>query len=186
MKITAKHRLFVARYLINLNPTQAGLEAGFAKRTGTALMHKPEIQALIAEMGNDRLDRAEVDNEWVLRRLVDEAEADLNDLYEPGTGRLKPVEEWPLIWRKGLVAGVKAVETDDGTVIKEVKLSDRVKRLELLGKHVKVGAFSEKHEHTGKDGGPIQTEMDLSKLNDDQLKQLAVIVAAAGGNSKGD
>lgn len=155
MKITAKHRLFVAEYLKDLNPTAAGLRSGHAKRTGTALMQKPEIQALIAEMGNDRLDRAEVDNEWVLRRLVDEAEADLADLYLED-GKLKPVDEWPLIWRKGLVAGVKAVETDDGTVIKEVKLSDRVKRLELLGKHVKVGAFSEKHVHTGPNDGPIQ------------------------------
>lgn len=36
------------------------------------------------------------------------------------------------------------------------------------------------HEHTGKDGGPIQTA-DLSKLNDEQLAALERLMAAASG-----
>ena len=39
-------------------------------------------------------------------------------------------------------------------------------------------------EHTGKDGGPIQTQSrtDLTKLNDAQLEHLADILAVAGGS----
>jgi hypothetical protein len=41
----------------------------------------------------------------------------------------------------------------------------------------------EQHEHTGADGGPIQT-YDLSKLPDDKLKNLeALLVTAAGGEA---
>ena len=34
-------------------------------------------------------------------------------------------------------------------VVQKIKLSDRVKRLEMIGKHVDVSAFSENHNHTG-------------------------------------
>ena len=37
---------------------------------------------------------------WVLKRLVAEAEADLADLYTDA-GDLKPIDEWPEIWRPG-------------------------------------------------------------------------------------
>lgn len=52
---------------------------------------------------------------------------------------------------KSLYAGVKI--TKDGI---EVKIHSKDKMIELLGKHL--GMFKEKVEHTGKDGGPIQTE----------------------------
>jgi len=42
------------------------------------------------------------------------------------------------------------------------------------------------HEHSGPDGGPIQT-YDLSKLPDDKLKSLEeLLVQAAGGESRGE
>ncbi len=52
---------------------------------------------------------------------------------------------------KALFDGVKV--TKDGT---EIRLPDRSKALEALGKHI--GMFKERVEHTGKDGAPIQTE----------------------------
>jgi phage terminase small subunit len=47
--------------------------------------------------------------------------------------------------------GVK--ETRDGI---HILMPDRAKALELMGKHL--GLFKERIEHTGKDGGPVQTE----------------------------
>ena len=44
-----------------------------------------------------------------------------------------------------------------------MRLSDRIKRIELIGRHVGVKAFVERSEVPGKDGGPIQVE-DLSKI----------------------
>jgi hypothetical protein len=52
---------------------------------------------------------------------------------------------------RALFDGVRV--TKDGT---EIKLPDRAKALETLGKHI--GMFKERVEHTGKDGAPIQTE----------------------------
>lgn len=86
----------------------------------------------------------------MLRRLVAEAEADLADLYD-GRGDLKPIEEWPEIWRQGLVAGVEIDALYEGAgddrrqvgFVKKIRLSDRLRRLELIGKHVRVNAFQD-------------------------------------------
>ncbi len=182
MKLSAKHKLFIAEYIKTLNAGDAAEAAGYCRRYSCVLLSKPIIKEALAEAVEQRTVATQIDANWILRRLAEEADADVADLYDE-SHRLKPVKEWPLIWRKGLVSGVKTL---DGGGVVEVKLSDRTKRLELIGKHINVGAFSEKHEHTGPDGGPIKTEMDLSKLSDDQLKQLAGIIAAAGGSPKGD
>ena len=46
--------------------------------------------------------RTEVDSDFVLRRLLEEVNADARDLYAPD-GTLLPVPQWPEVWRRGLV-----------------------------------------------------------------------------------
>ncbi len=91
--------------------------------------------------------------------MAGEATADLAELYDKNGG-LKPIADWPLVWRQGLVAGLDVDEEfKDGEKLGQVtkiKLSDRIKRVELIGKHVDVRAFAERHEHTGEAGGPIE------------------------------
>jgi phage terminase small subunit len=67
---------------------------------------------------------------------------------------------------KLLYAGVK--QTRDGF---EIKMRDQDKAMENVAKHL--GMFVEKHEHTGADGGPIQTAVDLSSLTLEELRNLA-------------
>ena len=167
-KLTAKQALFVEEYLKDLNATQAAIRAGYSEKTaksqGQRLLTNVDIAKAIDSAKGERSERTKIDADWLLMRLAAEAYADIADLYDQ-SGALKPVHMWPEIWRKGLVAGIDVhqeyiyVDGDkvpDGVVTK-IKLSDRIRRLELIGKHVDVGAFSEKHEHTGPNGGPIQT-----------------------------
>lgn len=162
MALTAKQERFVGEYLLDLNATQAAIRAGYSEKTagqqGFDLLKKPEIQKSIEEAQAKRAERTEIDAEWVLRRLGDEATADLADILDEA-GAVKPVAEWPLIWRQGLVAGLdvheELVEGEKVGQTVKVKLSDRIKRIELIGKHVGVRAFSDRHEHSGPDGGEI-------------------------------
>lgn len=154
--MTPKQQRFVEEYLVDLNATQAAIRAGYSQRTagqqGERLLRNAEISAAIQSGRVSRSERTKIDADWVLRRLAEEAEADVADLYDEG-GALKPVHDWPVIWRKGLVAGLDVEEIrEDGAVVGEIrklKLSDRVKRLELIGKHVGVQAFKEQIEHKG-------------------------------------
>ena len=162
-KLKGKQQLFVDEYLLDPNATQAAINAGYseknARHTASRLLTKANILKSIIEGKTSRSERTKIDADWLLSRLADEAEADMADLYHPVTGALKPMAEWPLIWRTGLVSGVEVqqeFEYIDGNkvpdgVVTKVKLSDRIKRLELIGKHIDVKAFEDRvsTDHTG-------------------------------------
>lgn len=168
-KLTPKQQRFVDEYLIDLNASGAAKRAGYSAKTadqlGYQLLQNPLVAQAISAGRQIQSERAQIDAEWLLERLRNELEADLAQLYD-ASGALKPVHEWPMIFRTGLVAGIETeqiYEKVDGRkvpvgVIQKVKLSDRAKREELIGRHRRIGAWIDKHEHTGKDGGPIQTE----------------------------
>lgn len=149
--LSPKQRRFVGEYMVDLNATQAAIRAGYSAKTAKAqssqLLSKPQIAEAIAAEQSARSERTKITADWVLTRLMAEADADVADLYT-AEGALKPVYEWPEIWRKGLVAGldVEEIKAEGVTigVIRKIKLSDRIKRIELIGKHVSVQAFSEK------------------------------------------
>ncbi|WP_242446034.1 terminase small subunit [Sphingopyxis lindanitolerans] len=158
-----------------MNATRAYRAAGYRGSDavcaveGSKLLRNPKIALAIAEAMEARLKRTKIDADWVAKRLQAEAEADLADLYDDN-GNLLPVKQWPLIWRQGLVAGVETVrekgrDGDGDGVVDKVKLSDRIKRIELLGKHVDVQAFKDR------------VEVDVT---DDAAKLLAEARKAAG------
>jgi phage terminase small subunit len=94
----------------------------------------------------------------VLTRLANELEADVADLFAED-GSLLPARQWPPIWRQGLVVGLDVTRGADGVTVTKARFSDRIKRLELMGKHVDVRAFAERHEHGGSDGGQVIVEL---------------------------
>lgn len=159
--LTPKQEAFVREYLIDLNATQAAIRAGYSAKTaneqGARLLAKVSVNSQIKEAMKARSERTEVDADWVLNRLAQDATADLADLYDDA-GNLRPVREWPMAWRTGLVAGVETVQERDGqdeegkpvyATVRKVKLLDRTKMVELIGKHVGVGAFKDRVEHSG-------------------------------------
>jgi phage terminase small subunit len=153
--------LFVAEYLKDLNATQAAIRAGYSEKTahvqGPRLLDNVAISAHLEAAKEKREIATEIDANWVLKRLAEEADADINDLYDDETGELKPVKEWPIVFRRGLVAGVETEQLYEGqgkdrqwigTRLK-VKLDTRIKRIELIGKHVRVNAFQDQVAVTG-------------------------------------
>jgi phage terminase small subunit len=159
-ELTPKQQRFVEEYLLDLNATQAAIRAGYSAKTANAqaarLLANVKVKAAIVEAKKDRSEKTGIDAAWLLTRLADEATADINDLYAED-GSLKPINEWPKVWRTGLVAGIETVqeyETVDGEkrsigVVKKIKLADRTRIKELIGKHVDVQAFKDKVEHSG-------------------------------------
>lgn len=175
MALTAKQRQFVVEYLIDLNATQAALRAGYsargAKDQAWQLMQRPDITEAIEQAKEARNKRVQVDADYVLQRLTDIDQMDLAAIHGDD-GKLLPIRQWPLIWRQM----VKEVDMKSG----KVKFHDKLRALELIGKHVSVNAFRDQIGIGDPNGGPIQTvTADLGKLTDEQLEQLELLAAAA-------
>lgn len=160
MTLNARQQRFVDEYLIDLNATAAAKRAGYSERTarsvGAENLTKPDIVAAVEQAKAARAERTQVDADWLLRRLAEEATADMADLYD-AKGSLKPIADWPMIWRQGLVAGVEIVtekatgeDATEVSSVRKVKLTDRGRRLEMIGRHIDVQAFRDRVEFSGK------------------------------------
>ena len=167
--LTPKQQRFVEEYLIDLNATQAAIRAGYSEKTAKSIgqenLTKPDIQKAIEEAQNKRQKQTQIDAAYVLKRLVEIDQMDVLDIMDDD-GNVKPLRDWPKIWRQ-YISNIETISMDDGEGwLKKIKWPDKVKNLELLGKHVSVGAFKDKIEHTGANGGPIDLSLKVVFEND--------------------
>jgi phage terminase small subunit len=154
--LTPKQQLFIIEYLKDFNATQAAVRAGYSKKTAYSIgeenLKKPEIRKAITEKMEKRAQRLNVDADDVLRRLVEIDQMDLLDILNDDLS-IKPLGEWSEVWRK-TVRSIDLVEqfaVIDGSreqigFIKKLKLPDKIKNLELIGRHVDVQAWKDKAE----------------------------------------
>lgn len=81
---SAKQKLFVKEYLVDLNATQAAIRAGYSVKTaneqGARLLANVSVQEAIQEAMNKRSERTEITAEMVMQRWWDIATANPNDL----------------------------------------------------------------------------------------------------------
>lgn len=137
------------------NQTQAAINAGFSPKSAhvkaSTMMRDERIQKRIAELMEERNKRLRVSADYVLLRLVEIDQMDVLDILNDD-GSLKPIREWPKIWRTTLSGFdlsstiMNMDETSIETILKKIKWPDKVKNLELIGKHVDVNAFKERME----------------------------------------
>ncbi|WP_320910237.1 terminase small subunit [Citrobacter farmeri] len=178
-KLTDKQELFAREYLKDLNATQAAIRAGYSEKTakevGYENLTKPHVLELVAELKAQRVEQTGIDAAYVLRRLTEIDQMDVLDILL-ANGELKPIKDWPKVWRTTL-SGMDVVEmasADSAALLKKIKWPDKVKNLELLGKHVNVQAFKEQTatEITGAKGGPVRYADMSEELLEEKLKEL--------------
>ena len=151
-KISPKRRLFIAEYLIDHNGTQAAIRAGYsvngAEVRGCELLRDSNIQAEVEVQLEKRLEKIGVSKDRVLTEIARLAFSDNRRLYRKDGSLLMPSE-----WDDDTAAAIAGVETfeefsgrgEDRVQIgitKKVKVWDKARCLELLGRHLKL--FGEK------------------------------------------
>ena len=160
-KLTAKQKLFCDEYLIDLNATQAAIRAGYsvdsAGDIGSENLKKPDIRARIEKAMAERSKRTGINAERVLIELAKIGLVNAVDVINFNEATVS--EE---ATREDLAAvqsvKVKTMTGENGDMTeREVKLYDKTKALELLGKHL--GLFKDKLEIEGK--VPIQIVDDI-------------------------
>ena len=157
--MTTKQKIFVKEYLIDLNATQAAIRAVYsaknADKIGSQLLGKTSVFAAIEKAQEERAGKLSIDAEYVLNRLVEIDQMDVLDIMDEKMS-IKPVSEWPKVWRQYL-SGFDLAEMFEGTgddramvgILKKIKWPDKTRNLELLGKHINVQAFKDRVEQTG-------------------------------------
>jgi phage terminase small subunit len=193
-KLTAKQQRFCDEYLIDLNATQAAIRAGYSKKNadkiGSELLGKTRVAEYIAERKADRMERTEITQDMVLRELANIAfsnAADYASVIEKQAmveveGNMIPVLDEngdPVMYRTvepTLTESLTEEQKRALAVIKkgrdgfEVKPYDKVRALELLGKHL--GMWTENVVVESKGQSPYD------ELSVDELKVLAEMCEA--------
>lgn len=138
--MTPKQRRFVDEYLIDLNATQAAIRAGYSKKTAgyiaKELLRKPPIAAEVEKRKQKLTKKLEITQEKVLQELAAIAFANGADYAKVIT--TGPVTEVRMTATDDLppekLPAIASIKANQYGV--EVKLHDKVKALELLGKYL--------------------------------------------------
>ena len=135
-KLTPKQQLFVEEYLVDLNATQAAIRAGYSAKTAAAqgirLLRNVNIQTAIQEAMKKRESRTEVTQDMVVKELAAIGFAKATD-YASIEGPLVTIKPTAQL-TKDQAAAIVGIEQGNFGI--KVKLGDKVKALELLGKHL--------------------------------------------------
>lgn len=162
--MTKKQKRFVEEYLIDLNATQAAIRAGYspdtAKSIGSENLTKPDIQARIAKAMAERSKRTGVNADRVVAELAKIAFVNAEDVIDAETATVKPNAARE---DTAAIQSVKVKTFGEDGLEREIKMADKIKALELLGKHL--GMFKDKVELSG------TLETEKNKL-DDLLQQM--------------
>ena len=132
-KMTPKMQKFVDEYLVDLNATQAAIRAGYSKKTaysiGVSNLKKPEIQAAIQKSAAEKL---EITRERVLKELASIGFAKATDFLTIQGGHVLIKDSDDVAADK--LAALASVK--EGMYGVEVKLADKARALEMLGKYL--------------------------------------------------
>jgi phage terminase small subunit len=85
-RLTDKQQRFVAEYLVDLNATQAAIRAGYsaknADKIGSQLLGKTRVSEAIQAGKTARIERTEITQDYVLRKLKEIADCPASDAQD--------------------------------------------------------------------------------------------------------
>jgi phage terminase small subunit len=181
--LTDKQELFCQYYIAetDFNATSAAKKAGYSQDTAQEIsaenLSKPIIQARIKELMADRMARLKVTQDWVVNELKKVAGANMHDYADWNGDKVDLVDSETLTEdQTAAVASLNKTVTKDGGSI-GFKLHDKVKALEMLGKHLKM--FTDKIDLGGQKDNPIQAKYDYSKIPTEKLREVKDILSKA-------
>jgi len=172
-----KQEAFAQHYVLHAKPADAyrhayktdGMQPNTIYVNASKLLRDTKVALRVEELQQAASERAEkqfkIDADWMLKRLKSIDEMDVADIMDDA-GNIKPIRDWPKVWRTS-ISGLDLHEiqgADDAlTVIRKLKLPDKAKNLEMLGRHVNVKAF----ENT------VNVKVDHAEVLDAARKRLA-------------
>jgi phage terminase small subunit len=183
---------FVTLYVENPNGTQAAIAAGYAPKsahvTASRMLRRAKIKDAIARRNAKLMIELDFTPQRIVREIAKVAGVNMAD-FVTIDDEGNPHIDLSGVKRRQLAA-VGAVEgpiIEEGRVVKapKIKMHDKLKALDMLAKMAKLYP-AERLEHTGADGGPMQTanlnatvhKIDIASLEPEQRDQLRQVLLA--------
>ena len=178
--MTKAQKRFCDEYLIDLNATRAYKVAypntkkeETASSNGSRMLRNDKVQKYISEKIKEREKRTEVTQDRVINELAKIAFMDIRKLYTEN-GKLKNIADIDSD-TAGAISSLETLEEYDGYGddrekigdTQKVKLLDKTKALELLGRHL--GMFKDKVEV----GGKVNVTNPLAGFTLEELRKIA-------------
>jgi phage terminase small subunit len=156
MDLTDKQKRFCEEYMIDLNATQAAIRAGYSEKTAKDIacenLAKPNIQQKISELQKAISERTQITADMVIKELAKVGFSNISDYLkvldkEVDLGDSKDGTPNKIIVRDVEIFLTDEVGREKMAVVSEIKrtrdgvslrLHDKVKALEDLGKHLGV------------------------------------------------
>lgn len=164
-----KQMVFCREYLKDFNATQAAIRAGYSKKTagsiGSENLKKPDIQAQVQAFANEMNERTGNDIEKIITELQLIAFGSFRDVADWDAGGLSIKSSDEIGTAARLVSEVTESRTDKTSSVK-IKLHDKLKALELLGRYHKM--FTDKIEIH-----------DFSETSDEELLRRTKMLASS-------
>ena len=165
-RLDARERRFVGEYLIDLDPQRAAIAAGYKKTVARTKSYqwvsnseqKPHVFNAVQKAVKKRADKYEITADRVLEEIAKLAYSNIRDFLHIENGdvyvdlsKMTPEQSAALsevVVDRHIYRGRRG-RNGNGDEIRrtKVKLADKTRALELLGKHLKL--FTEVHHHTG-------------------------------------
>lgn len=148
--MSPKERLFYHEYLVDLNATQAAIRAGYSEKSAAVLaarlLRKVHIRDAIELEMQKREKRTDITADKVIKELAKIAFSDPRKLFN-SQGKLQPITDLDEN-TASIISSIESVTVGNAEYgigeITKIKLWDKIRALELLGKHLKL--FSDRIE----------------------------------------
>jgi phage terminase small subunit len=178
-RLTEKQKRFVDEYLIDLNATQAAIRAGYKPKwvttNVTKLLENTSVQKYLTQQQKALSERTEITQDRVLKELAKIGFADIRKAVKWSPSLGEQVVGDDVVQTNGvMLVDSDSIDDDTAAAVAEIsqtaqgvkiKFHDKRAALVDIGRHL--GMFTDKVEHTGKNGGPIE----YANMTKDDIKR---------------
>lgn len=140
MALNQQKELFCEEYVVDFNATQAAVRAGYSELSahtiGWELLQKPDIKLRIQTLLDLTTERTRVTRDKIIRELARIAFSNPSEVVDFGFNGVELKES--LFLDRDSMASIREVtekRTSTGLSV-SIKFHDKIKALELLGKHM--------------------------------------------------
>lgn len=149
-----KQKHFCREFLRDFNATKAAIRSGYSEKTarqiGSEHLSKLDIQQYIQALAIELNTKTDNQIESIIAELQLIAFGSMRDVADWGVDGVYVKDSSVLREEAKLILEVSETSSEKGGSKVKIKLHDKLKALELLGRYHKI--FTDKVEHTGKDG----------------------------------